>query len=144
MAPVLAGKVHFCVVYCAKFLNDGQQNGVTWKDMIDRSVFWMRQCGWCSYLFLFEFLTGDFLNFGQQNGVIVKDMIDLFFWIWNSVADLCSFSFLLLCNFLTLWVTNRRNLKRHDWHIKFSSMEHYGRCLSQFDFFEQTLDWQLV
>ena len=41
--------VHFCVAYCANFLNIVQQNGVTWKDMIDISNFrvWNPMTGTC-------------------------------------------------------------------------------------------------
>ena len=33
--------VHFGVGYCANFLNIGQHNGVTWKDMITISISWV-------------------------------------------------------------------------------------------------------
>ena len=40
------------------------------------------------------------------------------------------------------WGAKGPNLKRHDWQIKCLSMKHSDRFLSQFDFFEQTIDWQ--
>ena len=43
---------------CANLLNLGQQNGLTWNDMIDRLNVWARHCE--SYLSKFEFFEQNF------------------------------------------------------------------------------------
>ena len=46
------------------------------------------------------------------------------------------------CSNLEHWAPKWQNLKRLDWQIKRLSIRHCDRHLSQFDFFEQTFDWQ--
>ena len=56
----VAGTINFRIVYSTTFLNVGQQNGVTWKDMLGISTFraWEFVAGPClslifsSYLFI--------------------------------------------------------------------------------------------
>ena len=52
---------HFRVVYYDNLSKTGQQNGVTWKDMIDRLTFWVR-----------EPVTGNFLNITFLNKCLTE------------------------------------------------------------------------
>ena len=72
--------------YCANF---GQQNGVTWKDIIEISIFLNEKVWHVLFHFGVVFCT-NFLKIGQQNGVTWKGMIDIStFRVWDTVIGTC-------------------------------------------------------
>ena len=75
----------------------------------------------------------------RESSHLIKTVKNGFF-----LAGTRSFSSFLLCKRPKHSATKWWNLTRCDWHIKFLSMRPCDRSLSQFNFFEQTLDWLLV